>query len=167
YLMDVFIQVSDDGGRTLGSLGSRYMHVDNHHIWVDPANRNHYLVANDGGLYQSWDRADTWVFFPNMPLTQFYDVDVDNDLPFYNVMGGTQDNYSLRGPSRSRSAHGIMNQDWIVTQGGDGFVSRPDPKDPSIVYAEAQHGVIVRNNLKTGERLGVQPQEAKGDTAAR
>jgi photosystem II stability/assembly factor-like uncharacterized protein len=167
YVMDVVIQVSDDGGRTTHNIGFRYMHVDMHVIWVDPTNRDHYLVGNDGGVYQSWDGAATWVFFPNLPVTQFYDVDVDNDLPFYNVMGGTQDNYSLRGPAHSRSSHGIMNQDWIVTQGGDGFVSRPDPKDPNIVYAEAQHGVIVRNDLRTGERVGVQPQEDKNDAPAR
>jgi len=167
YIMDVIIQVSDDGGRTLRPLGSRYMHVDMHVIWVDPANREHLLVGNDGGVYQSWDGAQTWVFFPNLPITQFYDVDVDNAAPFYNVMGGTQDNYSLRGPSRTRSQHGILNQDWITTQGGDGFVSRADPTDPNIVYAALQHGVIVRNDLRTGERVGIQPQEAKGDAAAR
>ncbi len=165
YIMDVVIQISDDGGRTLHPIGSRYMHVDMHVIWVDPANRDHYLVGNDGGLYQSWDGAATWTFFPNLPVTQFYDVDVDSDAPFYHVMGGTQDNYSLRGPARTRSGHGILNQDWIVTQGGDGFTSHPDPKDPNIVYAESQGGGIVRNDLRTGERLSVQPREDRDDPA--
>jgi photosystem II stability/assembly factor-like uncharacterized protein len=167
YVPDVIFQVSDDGGKTLRSLGQRNMHVDNHVIWVDPDNTNHMMVGNDGGLYRSFDRAATWVFFENLPLAQYYDVDVDNASPFYNVYGGLQDNNSLGGPSRTRSEHGILNQDWFVTQGGDGFVSRVDPEDPNTVYAELQHGVIVRYDKRTGERIGIQPQEEKGATPLR
>src|SRR5919197_3644693 len=167
YVPDVILQVSDDGGKTLRSLGQRHMHVDNHIIWVDPADTNHVLVGNDGGLYRSHDRGANWMFFENLPLAQYYDVDVDNAAPFYNVYGGLQDNNSLGGPSRTRSQHGILNQDWFVTQGGDGFVSRVDPEDPNTVYAELQHGVIVRYDRRTGERVGIQPQEEKGGTPLR
>jgi photosystem II stability/assembly factor-like uncharacterized protein len=167
YVPDVIFQVSDDGGKTLRSLGTRNMHVDNHIIWVDPDNTNHMMIGNDGGLYRSFDHASTWTFFENLPLAQYYDVDVDNASPFYNVYGGLQDNNSLGGPSRTRSEHGILNQDWFVTQGGDGFVSRVDPEDPNTVYAELQHGVIVRFDKRTGERIGIQPQEEKGGTPLR
>jgi photosystem II stability/assembly factor-like uncharacterized protein len=167
YIPDVIFQVSDDGGRTLRALGQRAMHVDNHIIWVDPNNTRHMLVGNDGGLYRSFDGGGTWVFFENLPLAQYYDVDVDNATPFYNVYGGLQDNYSLGMPSRTRSDHGILNQDVFVTNGGDGFVSRVDPEDPNIIYAELQHGVIVRYDKRTGERLGIQPQEEKGGTPLR
>jgi photosystem II stability/assembly factor-like uncharacterized protein len=167
YIPDVIFQVSDDGGKTMHSLGQRNMHVDNHIIWVDPSNPSHMMVGNDGGLYRSFDGAATWMFFENLPLAQYYDVDVDNAVPFYNVYGGLQDNNSLGGPSRTRSQHGIMNQDWFVTQGGDGFVSRVDPEDPNTIYAELQHGVLVRYDKRTGERIGIQPQEAKGGPPAR
>ena len=167
YIPDVIFQVSDDGGKTMHSLGQRNMHVDNHIIWVDPSNTSHMMVGNDGGLYRSFDRAATWMFFENLPLAQYYDVDVDNAAPFYNVYGGLQDNNSLGGPSRTRSQHGILNQDWFVTQGGDGFVSRVDPEDPNTIYAELQHGVLVRYDRRTGERVGIQPQEEKGGPPAR
>ena len=167
YVPDVLFQVSDDGGRTLRPLGTRAMHVDNHIIWIDPHNPDHYLVGNDGGLYRSLDRGQTWVFFENLPLAQYYDVDVDNVVPFYNVYGGLQDNNSVGMPSRTKSDHGILNSDVFVTQGGDGFVSRVDPEDPNIIYAELQHGVIVRFDKRTQERIGIQPQEAKGDVPLR
>jgi photosystem II stability/assembly factor-like uncharacterized protein len=167
YVPDVIFQVSDDGGKTLRALGQRNMHVDNHIIWVDPSNTRHLMVGNDGGLYRSFDRGATWTFFANLPLAQYYDVDVDNAAPFYNIYGGLQDNNSLGGPSRTRSEHGILNQDWFVTQGGDGFVSHPDPDDPNTIYAELQHGVIVRYDKRTGERIGIQPQEERGGTPLR
>ncbi|MBK5257186.1 MAG: glycosyl hydrolase [Vicinamibacteria bacterium] len=167
YLPDVIFQVSDDGAKTFHPLGQRYMHVDNHIIWVDPRNPNHLLVGNDGGLYRSYDRGATWIFFENLPLAQYYDVDVDDVQPFYNVYGGLQDNNSLGGPSRTRSDHGILNEDWFVTHGGDGFVSRIDPTDPNIIYAELQHGVIVRFDKRTGERQGIQPKEEKGEAPSR
>jgi len=167
YIPDVTFQVSDDAGKTTHALGQRYMHVDNHIIWVDPKNTDHLLVGNDGGLYRSWDRGGTWAFFETLPLAQFYDVDVDYDTPFYNVAGGLQDNYSLWGPSRTRSEHGILNQDWIVTQGGDGFVSRLDPEDPNTIYSEAQHGAMVRTDRRTGQRIGIQPSTEPGEAPAR
>lgn len=167
YVPDVIFQVSDDGGKTLHSLGQRFMHVDNHIIWVDPTNTDHMMIGNDGGLYRSYDRAATWTFFGNLPIPQYYDVDVDNASPFYNVYGGLQDNNSLGGPSRTRSEHGILNQDWFVTQGGDGFVSRIDPEDPNTIYAELQGGTITRYDKRTGERVGIQPQEDKGGAPAR
>lgn len=167
YVPDMIFQVSDDGGRTLRPLGQRYMHVDNHIIWIDPTNTNHYLVGNDGGLYRSYDRGATWTFFSNLPLAQYYDVDVYYAVPFYNVLGGLQDNNSLTMPSRTRSEHGILNQDVFVTQGGDGFVSRADSADPNTLYAELQTGVIVRVDRRSQERIGIQPQEEKNGTPLR
>ncbi|HEX9190405.1 MAG TPA: glycosyl hydrolase, partial [Vicinamibacteria bacterium] len=111
YSMDVFLKVSDDAGKTWRNLGERYKHVDNHAMWIDPDDTDHYLVGGDGGLYQSLDRGATWQFFGNLPVTQFYRVDVDNSSPAYFIYGGTQDNNTLGGPSRTWNAHGIANHD--------------------------------------------------------
>jgi photosystem II stability/assembly factor-like uncharacterized protein len=167
YLMDTFMQVTDDGGKTFHRVGERSKHVDNHALWIDPNDTTYLLAGCDGGVYESFDRAKTWEFFSNLPITQFYRVTTDNATPFYDVFGGTQDNTSLAGPSRTISINGITNGDWFTTQGGDGFVTQVDPEDPNIIYAEAQYGALVRYDRRSGERTGIQPQPAEGDPPLR
>ena len=161
YIPDVVMQVSDDGGRTQRAAGERLKHVDNHALWIDPNNTDYLLVGCDGGVYESFDRAENWHFKANLPIAQFYDVTVDNSVPFYNVYGGTQDNNSLGGPAKNRSIAGIVNSDWILTNGGDGFKSQVDPLDPNIIYAESQNGGLVRFDKRTGDRVGIAPIEGK------
>lgn len=158
YVMHVFAMVSDDGGATIRRLGEKSKHVDNHALWVDPDNTDHYLIGSDGGIYESYDRGANWQYKANLPVTQFYDITVDNATPFYNVYGGTQDNYSVGGPSRTRNASGITNSDWFVTNGGDGFRTQVDPEDPNIIYSESQYGGLIRYDRRTGERMGIQPE---------
>jgi photosystem II stability/assembly factor-like uncharacterized protein len=167
YIPNVIFQVSDDGGRTQRPLGERLKHVDNHAIWIDPKNTDYYLVGSDGGVYESFDRGANWHFKANLPVAQFYDVAVDNNPPFYYVYGGTQDNYSLGGPSRTRNNAGIVNADWFITNGGDGFKSAVDPEDPNTIYAESQNGGLVRFDKRTGETVDIPPIEGKNDESQR
>jgi len=152
-----------DGGKTWKPLGNEYRHVDDHAFWVNPDNTNHFLIGGDGGIYESYDNGKTFEFKSNLPVTQFYRVNVDNDLPFYNVYGGTQDNSSMGGPSRTISEAGIVNSDWWVTQGGDGFWTAIDPKNPDIVYAESQYGGMVRYDRKSSEAIDIRPEPRKGE----
>jgi photosystem II stability/assembly factor-like uncharacterized protein len=167
YIMNVFLMVSDDGGRTLRRLGEKSKHVDNHEIWIDPNNTEHYLVGCDGGVYESWDRGANWYFKSNLPVTQIYDVTTDNATPFYNVFGGAQDNFAFGGPSRTRNASGIVNSDWWVTQGGDGFRTQVDPEDPNTIYAELQTGNLVRDDKRSGERHGITPEVGRNEDPLR
>jgi photosystem II stability/assembly factor-like uncharacterized protein len=167
YSMDTWMSVSKDGGKTFNKVGEVFKHVDNHCMWIDPNNNKHWLVGSDGGMYETFDAAKTWDFKENIPVTQFYKVAVDNDYPFYNVYGGTQDNFSIGGPSRVLTNHGITNFDWFITNGGDGFESQIDPNNPDIVYAQSQNGFLVRYDKKSGEIVGIQPSEKEGENAYR
>jgi len=167
YSMDTRTMVTDDGGRSFRALGERNKHVDNHVMWIDPDDPDHLLIGCDGGLYESFDRGETYDWFQNLPLGQFYRVDVDDVQPFYRVLGGTQDNSSVVGPSRTRTRQGGTNGAWVLTQGGDGFYSRVDPTDPNIVYAESQYAGLSRFNLATGEEVGIVPEADPGEPGLR
>jgi len=164
YAVDVNLQVTEDGGRTFHRVGEVFKHVDNHSVWIDPEATDHLVVGCDGGVYETYDRGRTWRFMANLPITQYYRVVTDESKPFYRVYGGAQDNFSVGGPSRTRTNNGIRNADWFITSGGDGFGSVVDPVDPNTVYAESQFGGLSRFNLKTGEVVGIQPfDEANGE----
>jgi photosystem II stability/assembly factor-like uncharacterized protein len=167
YVPSVQSFVSDDGGRTFRQVGERNKHVDNHYIWIDPDNTDHLLEGSDGGLYETWDGGRLWRHFTNLSVTQFYNVEVDNSSPIYNIYGGTQDNSTLGGPSRSKGPDGATNNDWFIVTGGDGFVARIDPTDPNIVYAESQYGGVVRLDRRTSERVNIRPVEDRGEPALR
>tara|TARA_B110000093_G_scaffold30239_1_gene30583 strand:+ start:434 stop:3712 length:3279 start_codon:yes stop_codon:yes gene_type:complete len=163
FSMDTWMTVTNDGGKTFNKVGEDFKHVDNHSIWINPKNNSHWLVGSDGGIYETFDNANNWDFKENLPVTQFYKVAVDNAEPFYNIYGGTQDNFSIGGPSRVKTAHGITNQDWFITHGGDGFESQVDPENPNIVYAQSQYGWLVRYDKLSGEEVGIKPIARKGE----
>jgi len=163
FSVDTYTKYTEDGGKTWKNLGLKERHVDDHALWIDPKNTRHLFIGGDGGIYETFDHGETWRFFENLPITQFYRVAVDNTYPFYYVYGGTQDNATIGGPSRTMNTGGIMNQDWFFTKEGDGFQTRIDPKNPDIVYSQAQYGSLVRFDRKSGERIDIQPQEDKGE----
>jgi photosystem II stability/assembly factor-like uncharacterized protein len=167
YHMDVRLHVSDDGGKNWTNIEGKFKHVDNHALAFDPNDTDYLLAGCDGGLYQSWDLGKTWKFVANLPVTQFYKVAVDYDEPFYNIYGGTQDNNTQGGPSRTDSVQGIRNSDWFITMFGDGHQPAADPSNPDIVYAEMQQGRLVRFDRKTGELVFIQPQPGKGEPSER
>jgi len=167
YSVETVTHFTEDGGKTFKRLGLKYRHVDDHALWIDPRNTRHILIGGDGGIYETYDRGDNWHFKTNLPVTQFYRVNVDNSLPFYYVYGGTQDNSSMGGPSRNISSYGVVGDEWFITNGGDGFWTCIDPKNPDIVYAEAQYGWMVRYDRSSGESVHIRPQSRKGEKTYR
>lgn len=163
YLADNRMQVSDDGGKTFRRMKNKHKHVDNHALAFKANDPNYLLVGCDGGVYESFDLEENWRFMANLPTLQFYKVAVDDAEPFYNIYGGTQDNSSLGGPSRTDNVHGITNADWFMTLFADGHQSATEPGNPNIMYAEWQRGNLVRVDRTTGEIVYIKPQPAKGD----
>ncbi|MGB7453493.1 MAG: hypothetical protein WBM36_15320, partial [Lysobacterales bacterium] len=168
FQMDVFMRVTRDGGENFKILGTgREKHSDNHALWIDPQDDLHLLAGTDAGLYESFDQGTTWRHFPNMPISQFYKVAVDNSLPFYNVMVGAQDLGTLLGPSRTMITEGVRNQDWYVPLGADGYGVAFDPADNNIGYMEFQQGYMFRHHRDSNELVHIQPQPAPGDAPER
>ncbi|MDP3831540.1 MAG: glycosyl hydrolase, partial [Ignavibacteriaceae bacterium] len=163
YSLEVVSKVTTDAGKTWVNVGINDRHVDDHALWINPNNTDHLLMGGDGGIYESFDMGKNWNFKTNLPVTQFYRVFADNSTPFYFIYGGTQDNSSMGGPSRTISADGIVNSDWFITNGGDGFWSSVDPENQNIVYAESQYGGMVRYDKQSGEAVDIRPEPRKGE----
>lgn len=168
YQMDVFIQVTRNGGATFETLETgNDKHSDNHALVIDPANGRHLIVGTDSGVYESFDEGKTFRHFPNLPVSQFYKVALNNRAPFYDILGGAQDLGTMHGPSRTLNRDGIRNQDWYVPLGADGYGVAFDPRDPDILYMMWQEGNLIRKDRRSDEGLGIRPQPAPGDPAER
>jgi photosystem II stability/assembly factor-like uncharacterized protein len=163
YLADVRVQVSDDGGKTFTRMKEEKKHSDNHVIVFRDDDPDYLLVGTDGGIFESYDNTKNWRHISNLPLTQYYKVALDDAVPFYNIYGGTQDNGTQGGPSRTDKRAGITNGDWYLIHGGDGHQPATEPGNPAIVYAESQEGYLSRTDRTTGEIISIQPQPGPGE----
>ncbi|HYU35191.1 MAG TPA: hypothetical protein VEW48_23815 [Thermoanaerobaculia bacterium] len=160
YNIATRLSVSNDSGKSFDEIDTK-THGDFHTMWIDPRDPSHLIAGDDGGLAITRDRGRTWYFPPNLPLGQYYHVNVDMEVP-YNLYGGLQDNGTWRGPSEVQDDEGgIRNQHWMRIGGGDGFDAAPDPQDSQIGYSMSQGGALLRWNLHTGEIKEIQPPEPK------
>ncbi|CAN5726138.1 hypothetical protein BH24ACI5_BH24ACI5_16240 [soil metagenome] len=166
YLGGVGLHQTLDGGKTIATDIAASTHDDVHAIWINPANSNHIIIGNDGGLAMSYDKGQQWKFVPNLPVGLFYHVSVDNAVPF-NICGGMQDNYNWCGPSAVRSSAGIGNHEWNTLLGGDGFVVLQDPNDYRIAFTESQDGNLMRVDRVTFETMSIRPLPPPGEPSYR
>jgi len=163
YKPDLTLVVSEDGGKSFSGAGND-AHGDFHDLWINPENTDQLIAGDDGGVWYSYDRANTWWKANNLPVAQFYHVSADMADP-YQVYGGLQDNSSWAGDSQYPS--GITNSRWENLFGGDGFWAFSDPGDPNFAYAEAQGGEIGRINRATLEKRSIKPQPNYGEPKLR
>lgn len=157
YVLTQSFRISEDGGKTLRNISGK-THPDYHAMWIDPHNKERFYIGNDGGVYLSQDQGETYVFYDNVPIGQFYAISVDMREPYY-IYGGLQDNYSWGGPSISRDSEGILNDHWFTISGGDGFHTQVDPTDWRTVYSESQGGNIGRRNVETRQSTSIRPNQ--------
>ena len=167
YLAGVRMQESKDGGKTFKTMKETHKHSDNHAMEFIADDKNYMMVGSDGGLYETHDNGENWRYHENLPITQYYKLAVDDDKPFYNIYGGTQDNNTQGGPSRTINSHGILNSDWEVVLFGDGHQPATEPNNPDIVYGQWQQGNLTRYDRTTGEVVYIKPQAGEGEPAER
>ena len=167
YLMNNNVQISEDHGKTFKPMNEKRKHVDSHAMAFKASDPNYVLFGTDGGLYESFDHTKSWKYVSNLPVTQYYKVAVDDASPFYHIYGGTQDNGSHGGPSRTRKSGGIYNSDGWITLSADGHQSATEPGNPDITYGEFQQGVLWRVDQTTRETVFIQPQPGPNDPAER
>jgi photosystem II stability/assembly factor-like uncharacterized protein len=148
--------VSVDGGRTFRRTSGR-THVDFHALWLDSQNPKRMWQGQDGGIAVTYDGGENWEVVNNFPWGQFYQIYADNRQPFYNVMGGLQDNGTWTGPSRTREPAGIQNDDWRMISFGDGFYVLNHADDPDIYLSESQGGNVVRTDMRNREQQLIVP----------
>lgn len=163
YSLWTLVTKSEDGGRSWKTIAPYSdIHPDHHALWLSPTTPGYVIEGNDGGLNISRDGGESWRFIENLPLAQFYHINVDNQLP-YNVYGGMQDNGSWKGPAYHLKG-AIGNSDWTELYFGDGFDVLPHPSDPAIVYAMAQEGSLARVNVSNGLKSYIKPAHPDGKT---
>lgn len=158
YNLWSYVSRSQDGGKTFKTIMDygNNVHPDHHSFWIDPDDSNYLINGNDGGLNISRDGGETWRFITNLPVGQFYHVNVDDDFP-YNVYGGMQDNGSWAGPGFVLKRGGIRNNDWQELYFGDGFDVSSKPGNSRYGYAMSQGGNIGYYDRETGKTKFIKP----------
>ena len=160
YMLATEFYRTKDAGKTFYQMPTRPtydvgVHSDHHTLWINPNNSNHFFLAGDAGLHESWDGGVAYNRLNNIPIGQFYGIGADMEVP-YNIYGGMQDNHSWMGPSATRHWLGILADDWKQVGFGDGMYQQPDPES-SMLYNASQNGNIIRVDRKTGNMQGLKP----------
>jgi len=163
------LHLSYDGGKSFDPMPmipadeTKGVHADFHAFWVNPNDPENFIIGGDGGIGITNDHGKSWYFPETVPVAQFYQVNVDEDMP-YNVYGGMQDNGNWYGPGYTWRRGGIRTLYWQYLVGGDGFYISPDPEDSRAGYGTSQNGDLYRYDKIGGYYSSVQPPAPEGTT---
>ncbi len=169
FALGVRIAHSRDGGKTFDYLGgnihhmhpsaAQTLHLDQCELWIDPERPERMLLANDGGVYSTFDAGVHWMHHNSMPVGEFYTITLNHESP-YLIYGGTQDNSTVYGPSRELepSLPDPWQYLWIdAWSGGDGCVTHIDWNDSNTLYYSLQNGVVRRRDVAMDTSIAVRP----------
>ncbi|MEP6730612.1 MAG: hypothetical protein ABJE10_08235, partial [bacterium] len=157
WLLGTSLYVSIDGGKTFTNDSvARGVHPDHHALWIDPAQPEHMLLGNDGGVFFSYDGARSWDFVDNLPIGQFYDIAIDAREPYW-IYGGLQDQGTFGFPSGTYSRGPLLDNQVTFLEYGDGFQVATDPTNPRLIYANSQNGRGYVVDLETHEERRITP----------
>ncbi|MEL6919191.1 MAG: hypothetical protein AAFO99_15855, partial [Bacteroidota bacterium] len=142
---------SEDGGKTWKEM--RVPHGDNHDIWLNPNDPQLLIQANDGGANVSFNGGETWSTQFNQPTAELYQVEVDDQYPYW-LYAGQQDNYTtIAVPSFPPSAVQSTGISWVINTGGcETGPAVPKPGNPNMVYANCKGRFGVFNKLTGVEK---------------
>ena len=170
YTIFSVVNVSEDGGKSFHPLLSYSfdggIHPDHHAWWIHPNDPSFMMDGNDGGLNITHDMGKHWRFVENIPVGQFYHINVDMAQP-YNVYGGMQDNGSWVGPAYVWRFGGIRNSYFQMLMFGDGFDMAPDPDNNRYGYGMSQEGYVGRWDRETGYTKNIRPTHPDADVLLR
>jgi photosystem II stability/assembly factor-like uncharacterized protein len=158
---------STDGGRTWTNISAQPsydvgVHLDMHAMWHDPNDTEHFFLAGDGGLHETYDGGLNYTKINNFSVGQFYAIGVDQREPYY-IYGGMQDNHSWMGPSETRRYDGILNDDWQQIGFSDGMYQQVDRAGARYVYTSATAGSYSRFDAIAGTKISIRPEAPEGE----
>jgi photosystem II stability/assembly factor-like uncharacterized protein len=171
--LGVKVAHSTDGGKSFELIRgdvfhffpnpTQALHLDHCEMWINPQNSSHLVLGNDGGLYVSYDKGQSWMHYNNIPAGEFYDISVDNKEP-YLVYGGTQDDGAVYGPALEWTPQYADQWQYVwfdVWSGGDGCYTMADPTNPDVIYSSSQNGSVFRKNMRSMRRTRIRPRLPK------
>ncbi len=142
---------SVDAGKSWSTL--RTPHGDNHDIWISPIDSNLIIQSNDGGANVSFNGGKTWSTQYNQNTAELYQVEVDNQYPYW-LYAGQQDNYTtVSVPSMAPYSHQLGSAGYVMNTGGcETGPAVPNPLNPNIVYSNCKGKFSVFNKTTGQEK---------------